>query len=396
MPPSTASTRRTFLRTTIAAGTLGLAGCDATDDICGDDAVEFESTVTDVTDRSLESRPEGAGWPLQNQSGDYRRVTDASGPRTNVGRFWRADSISPQAAIDDGRLYLISDDGRVLVADPATGEIMAEYDQLRRPRDVGVVGPPDNRTLIVTGQDGLHALTPDTSRRQFRLSGGDFFSIAGDDESVYTTGNRSIQAIDLASGSRRWRLDGLHDDGPIANGIVLADTDSGLRAYDTETGEVVWTRRNIYVYSSLCIADETVYAGVLGNVLALSLADGTTDWKFGGEAESFEVPAVTDDTIIAASSTTEGGGGNVYALDRATGEHRWCAALGYRDLGSAAVADGVAYVAGDDLVQARNISDGSILWTHHAEEGYYRAPLVSGDALYVPNENGWVDAFGEL
>src|SRR5580765_606292 len=74
------------------------------------------------------------------------------------------------------------------------------------------------------------------------------------------------------------------------------------------------------VESTAAIVGETVYIGTVdGQIIALSLKDGSTLWKYQTKAASLKAsPAVRDGLVVIGD-----GEGIIHALDAKTGEKKW-------------------------------------------------------------------------
>lgn len=211
-------TRRRFLKTSTLAAGAGLAGCllgvPTTDRICGDRSPDpVEPTVADVRDRSLGDQPAGSEWPLERANPGKTGVTDAPGPRGDVGHFWRwaprTEYESPVwVTVADGRLYASSLDGDVLYAlDPATATDQWRYDGLDSAGMPAVLGSSGERTVVVGAATGLHAVDAATGTRRWHRPGDTYdhdATLSGRDGVVYADGRDKLRAVDVETGEQLW------------------------------------------------------------------------------------------------------------------------------------------------------------------------------------------------
>jgi outer membrane protein assembly factor BamB len=174
-------------------------------------------------------------------------------------------------------------------------------------------------------------------------------------------GRATVQAVELATGIPLWEID-LHDSKgiyPDRGGMALAANDGLL------------------------------YAATLGgHVAAIDSIRGTVRWNMAlGEPVYGGVTLSGDRVIVPA-------GNGLAVLDRMTGEvHRTITTGGRLDT-APAVADGVAYIAGDDaVVSAFRLDDGQLLWRAEADGPFDAAPILRGTRLIVASMAGSVIAF---
>ena len=128
-----------------------------------------------------------------------------------------------------------------------------------------------------------------------------------------------------------------------------------------------------------------------GEVVAVSLADGSVKWRKEFAAGIVSAIAVKDQLAIFTGTD-----GKVRAVDVATGQEKWMAEGSAPFFAGAAIAGNSVYVADlKGLVQALNLSDGKRLWALNlasdpavqAPGMVYGGPVVSGGRLYVATSN---------
>jgi outer membrane protein assembly factor BamB len=170
-----------------------------------------------------------------------------SGPE----QVWSAgpvDGFPHRPAVADGRLVVgsyASDGGAVVALDTETG------DHLWEPRRLGT----DVSTPAVVGDSGYAAVT------------------RGD-------GSGRVVALDLSTGETRWRDEvGFGVRSPVVAGdtlVVAGERDAGgsrhagvVRAYDTGTGERLWTRGVDHAPGGLALVGERVVAAAGPSVYEL-------------------------------------------------------------------------------------------------------------------------------
>ncbi|WP_336000046.1 PQQ-binding-like beta-propeller repeat protein [Halorientalis halophila] len=379
------------------------------DDSC-EESTGFESTVGDAADDAL-AVTEAGDWPMRHRDAGNTGHTSAPGPRESVVRGWefQAEPADGQGAIghsypvvDAGTVYVGTYQGRALAAlDPATGVVDWRYDALDSGGVPAVVGPSDDRIVVVPGTDGLHGVDAATGERRWVHAVGSFDrngNVVAADGAVFASGPDGVYAVEVGTGDERWVVDG-DAVGAAADGTLVFGDDP-LRAVDTADGTVDWEVDDVAPHGSVAVRDGTVFVGEMGRVLGFDLATGDRLWTFEGETEELRTPVVTDSAIVVGSVRTESerdavAGGTLYVHDRSDGERLWCRSYGERGVYGTAVADGVVYVAAGDVLEARALADGTAIWT---DTGGYRdnhSLAVTGDLLVVGSADGRVRAFGE-
>lgn len=393
--------RRDVLRAATVATTGMVAGCPFRS---GDECDARDSSFgTTVTDADAAVAVADADWPMRHRDAANTARADDAGPTDGVVRAWRtgdridrADGTWVVAAGD--AVYATARDGDALLAlDPADGSVRWRRDRFDETGPPAVA--PEAGLVLVGDRRGLHAVPADGGEVAWSTGGpaldaSDVVLVA--DGVAYVAGRESVVAVEVATGERLWTVDGT-DLGAVGVGRVLAG--EGVRALDAGDGSEGWSHSDVTPYGPVSVGADasggTVYAGELGRLHAYALADGTERWSHRGGTEGFRVPAVAGDRLVVGTDRTEAGGGNVYAVDRESGARLWCGDLGFRGPPVAAVAGDAAYVAAGDLVQARGLDGGEVLWTHRDDDRRYASLAVADGALLAGARRGRVDAFVE-
>lgn len=168
----------------------------------------------------------------------------------------------------------------------------------------------------------------------------------------------------------------------VTEQAVISDTNERLQAYDRETGNSLWEFDLLDTrIVRPVLGDGTVYVQYGNDTVGLSVDDGSTSIEatdsFGGRF------AFVDDVII------EPAGDTLRAYDLQRDELLWEQEYS-ASLNPPAVADGVAYVGGEDKrIRGIEIASGDELWSRQLEDDVMRPVVaqgriltVSGDTLY--------------
>lgn len=160
---------------------------------------------------------------------------------------------------------------------------------------------------------------------------------------------------------------------------VLFHANERLQAYEIETGDTLWefdTLNNRIARP--VVADDTVYVEYGDETVGLKLNDGSKGPEI---TKSFEGEfAFVDDAVI------ESVGDKLRAYDLQRDELLWEKDYPAR-LNPPAVADGIAYVGGEDKrIRGVEISTGQELWSRQLKDDVMRPVVAQGSVLVVSGE----------
>jgi outer membrane protein assembly factor BamB len=319
-------------------------------------------------------------------------------------------ALSP--AVDGGRVYAGTFDGRAIAVDAETGRRVWAVDtdaELSAGPSVGeglvVFGTTDGQIVALDALEG-------TGRWKATLSGEVLARPAvGNGLVIVRTVDGYLRALDAADGSEFWsveqqvpRLSLRGNSAPaIVESAVIAGFDNGrIAAYDLDDGDIRWENviappsgkteleRLADVDSSIVVVGQDVYVGSYnGRVASLAAESGQVLWS--QDVPSYESLGV-DWTALYASDQT----GDVVALSRSSGAILWTQeALHMRQLtsptpheNSVIVGDFEGYLhwlnalTGDLEARAR-VDSAAIVGQ----------PVTAGDLLFVQTESGRLAAY---
>ncbi len=155
--------------------------------------------------------------------------------------------------------------------------------------------------------------------------------------------------------------------GPVvADGRVYAAAiEGGVRAFDLQTGALVWQHKTDLEISGGPGAGEglVVFGTLDGDVVALDSATGTERWKAKLISEVIAAPAIAQGVVVVRSND-----GRVTAFDITDGKRRWfwnrdLPRLTVRGNDAPTFGPGVVFVGNDDgTVASLALTDGRPLW----------------------------------
>ncbi len=348
---------------------------------------------------------------------------------TRIGDGAGRSGVRLQPAYADGKLYLISTDGKLEALDAATGkEIWKQSTRVgngiwpfkrKKPgpdaRYAG--GPAVSGNLLVVGTLDGHVYGVDaTTGKQLWSAEVDSEVIsppAIDAGTVYVRTNSGyVYAFDANTGERKWLNDqanvpllSLRGNGPLlaAHGVVMFGSDDGnVVSLRGDTGAIQWKlpitkglgRSDIQKLNdaddALQLDGSVLYATAYhGELVAIDATQGQLAWNrafssyVGVGVADAELVGVDDDSVVWAFSKE--GGGDMWKQD----------ALQYHWLTAPAIQEKYAVVGGvDGYLHWLDLSDGKLAARVRLSKDAIRArPVVNGDTVYVEDVKGHVAAY---
>ncbi len=332
----------------------------------------------------------------------------------------RALVSSPAIAGD--RVFISTEDGRIIALDTATGEGIWEY----------LGGSPSRSSPVVTGQLVLAALRSGEVIALNRSRGTPVWTvhleslvyappIAVDGTAYVATIEGELIALDVSTGKRRWAFDTgeriasrvAYEAGSLAvvsesNVVYVVDAATGRRSliYDTErrrnkVGGAAVTGNTVYVGSAggiIWALDRRAVTRPLGRSVfywkvklyeaqvfsRVPIQKGTVwVWRVGGDL--LGAPAVGPQTVYF--STVQG---RVLARDRSTGERLWATSVG-EEITTPVTATGNIVLVGTSEGRLVGLDSevGEVKWTFQVGEGSITdSPVVAGGTIYVVSQDG--------
>jgi outer membrane protein assembly factor BamB len=348
---------------------------------------------------------------------------------TRIGDGSGRSGVRLQPTYSDGKLYLISTDGKIEALDAATGKEIWEqstrvggglwpFKHKHPGTDARYAGGPSvlGNLLVVGTLDGhVYAMDAGTGKQLWSAEVDDevISPPAIDAGTVYVRTNSGyVYAFDANTGERKWLNDqanvpllSLRGNGPLlaAHGVVMFGSDDGnIVSLRGDTGAIQWKlpinkglgRTDIQKLNdaddTLQLDDNTLYGTAYhGELVAIDAAQGQLSWNrdfssyVGVGVADNELVGVDSDSVVWAFS--KNGGGDLWKQD----------ALQYHWLTAPAIQDKYAVLGGvQGYVHWLNLSDGKLAARVRLSKDAIRArPVVNGDTVYVEDVKGHVAAY---
>ena len=337
---------------------------------------------------------------------------------------WVFETDSPiesTPALKDGRLYVTTQDNRVVALNAIDGSIVWEHP---------TVAPLDSSPAVAGGMVflGLRnkrvlALDAETGamRWEFVTNGNPTTgSPLVKDGVVYIGSNDGhIYALDALTGEERWSHETLDwiDNTPALSGdrLVVSSFDGQVTIYDTDTGKRRFSFRgfNRLVMASPVIMEDTAYVAYRnGLVTAVNLHEEEVlfysrwyrlqlqlwlwgmidhpglpkgvDWVYRTGAVIENTPAVDASTIYVPVE-----GGKLIAIDRVEGTRVWIYNSDTDKLSTPTlVGDTILLSDSKGALHAINKTTGQEQWSMQIAESITSTPVMAGGTLYLASKDG--------
>jgi outer membrane protein assembly factor BamB len=381
--------------------------------------VEFRAEPTQTPVATPEPKPKGRRakrdpldgfqWAQYGYSKDRRRYLPADfkiRPPFRTRWSWEAHVLLefPPILIGD-RLFLTTNDGRVVALDRKTGKVVWKRDMgylaasspaygdkriyvtiLERER-----GRRAGRVAAIRAKDGKLAWSrPLASRSES--------SPLYDDGRIYFGAeDGSVYALRAGNGSVSWKF---RAGGAVKGGLALADGKLYFGAYGG-TAYAIWQRNGKLAwsagtsganfglsagnfYATPAVAYGRVYIGNTdGNMYSFSSESGKLAWRRGTGSYVYASPAVAQ--VPGGEPTVYFGSydGTFYALDARSGDTRWTYDDGGKISGAATVVGNIVYYSnwGKRNTTALGARTGRKVWT--GARGAYNPVISNGDMIYI-------------
>ncbi|ELZ85226.1 PQQ repeat protein [Haloferax gibbonsii ATCC 33959] len=393
--PSNMHTRRAVLAAGGATALASLSGCVArafsTLDVERD--YRRDAPVGDVT----------GAWPTYQRDFANTGYTTDSGPSADAGveRIASGDAaLATSVAVADARGVLGYSDGdgedgvyRALDLDaetaPADSDDAWTVDYAHGKSTPTLAGD----AMFVSTAEFVAAYDARTGERCWRTSEGGYGTPANAPvlaaETLVDGGGSTVFGRDPATGEERWSYDagraspGLAArDGVVYTPIGVDHEQTGVAALDAATGEERWRREDLPQSAVPLTVDDAhlYYSAHRGNVLALALEDGSTQWRASVPLPENGSPqtAVADDTLHVQSSR-----GSLAAFDAGDGATKWTLSLDADTFARPPVVAGdTRFVASDDRLSAVSAASSEVLWSKALDVRPTGGLSVRGSELY--------------
>jgi outer membrane protein assembly factor BamB len=189
----------------------------------------------------------------------------------------------------------------------------------------------------------------------------------------------AVTALDAETGDESWAETITSDYVPfpaIDSGTAFLALQSGLVALDAGTGDRQWTFREAgRAYGRPVVVGSTVYVAGNGGIYAVA-ADGTKQWHAEVESSDQEYLIAADDDYVYC-----GTGNHLYALFADDGQVAWEHSLFVR--AQPLLDDGMLYAWAESGLHAIDVGGGTVRWTYDEPSGIGTGLTLTDGALFA-------------
>lgn len=267
---------------------------------------------------------------------------------------------------------------------------------------------PSGRVTLVDVRDGRVRWETELRPRAGPPAGAVVGGVHSPRCAVLAEAERSLVALDLNTGTQRWRFGAWRGRdfnlNPAGKLLLLTCGDSAVYALDAGSGELVWrhTARATFELPAVAMRDRVLACGGPpggrdARLFCTDLASGRLHWV-----------RILDVGVIGPAVWVKGdravvpcrhysGGSVLVGLDLSTGDERWRRWLeDWGDYTLLAVDDDVVACGAGGMIAAVDADSGSLRWSHAFDKTdpddmpRRPEPVLRGGALFVPADTVYV------
>ena len=306
--------------------------------------------------------------------------------QTKLSSTW----LMPPILADD-ILYTGSGNGTLYALDVQTGEKLWSTDGFSQLENSGAVG---GDILVAGGYDGrVRAL--DRHSGEALWSFNTVYPVQASplivEDHVFVATDHTLYALDLATGKLQWQAptgkEGAYMGSPAyEDGVIYTTGGKSLLAMDGTDGKELWRIERGDMFTAPAVANGMVYIGNFDKYFyAFDQKTGTEKWKIWSDGLFWAGPAVEGDIVYAGNDDL------VYALDAQTGEQLWMFQMAGKSVSEPMISDSVLYVSdsahefprGPRHLYALDAASGEELWTFETVATFLPAPALDEHTIYV-------------
>ncbi|XWW44818.1 PQQ-binding-like beta-propeller repeat protein [Fibrella sp. USSR17] len=145
--------------------------------------------------------------------------------------------------------------------------------------------------------------------------------------------------------------------------------------------QVRWQKQDSSDIGAGIIADKrlAIYPNARGELVALALADGATNWRFSTGGKVYSTPAMHKNRIVVASTD-----GTIYCVDKRSGKRIWAVETGKPIVASPLILDNTVYIGSSEgKFRALSLKNGAERWTFTGVKEFVESiPIADNDRVY--------------
>jgi len=363
----------------------------------------------DTSDRSPANAASAnltASWPMFRGGPALLGVAPGKLP-DSLKSYWKfktEGAIRSSAAVENGRVYIGSDDGKIYCLNLSNGEEIWSFQT-----EDSVEATPcllDGSVFAGSSDSFLYALDAKTGEFKWKyetgakILGSVNWTLSPEKDKIWVlvgSYDNKLHCVDSVTGQLVWayETDNYLNGAPaVADGkAVFGGCDALIHVVSVANGQqTTEIETAAYIAGSAALADGNAYTGNYGSeFLAANLSTSEILWTYDGDGSAFfSSPAVGKTQVIFGSRDE-----NLYCLKRDNGELLWTfQTLGEVDSSPVICGNKVVVGSNDGRLYMVKLSDGKEVWSYEIGEAIISSPAIIGKMVIVGSEDGYVYAFG--
>ena len=208
---------------------------------------------------------------------------------------------------------------------------------------------------------------------------------------VFAALSTHLYCVDAVSGEKVWQSPLKGKKGPASSPLYHEGKvylqQAPLSAYDSASGEELWTNKDVAsTNSSPAVCEGIIIANSKNTIVGINAYSGATLWSVAGGGDG--TPVVFGDTFVV-SSQHEGKNLIAYHLTETTPEELWSLDFLARRYGSTPIIhNGHVYYLGSSRHLCVNLKSGETLWDKESSSAISSPLLADGKLLVFENKGG--------
>ncbi|MFC7073084.1 PQQ-binding-like beta-propeller repeat protein [Halovenus rubra] len=264
--------------------------------------------------------------------------------------LWECDvdgRMNANVSVSDGRVFGGTRDGQFFAIDAASGEIEWTFEPEAEASLAFTAKPTIDDGVVYTpcrGNGMMYALDAATGETEWEFEANYRYlecpPVVYDDWVYFGDGNGDFFGVNPEYAIDEWthEMRGTFETAPAAaNGLIFANSDSNLHAFDAESGEQVWRSTNTH-NGSPTVVDDVVYAGIDDGIVGYDAETGEQIVTYETDARKNFSPAFADGVLYFATYDE-----TIVAVDTETDETLWEFETDKRVESPVVVADGAVF-----------------------------------------------------
>jgi len=349
-----------------------------------------------------------SSWPIFRGNSNLTGVAEGQLPAKLHLRwqFKTGDDIKSSPVIQNGLVYIGSDDGKVYALDLTNGKPKWTF-----PTEHAFEAPPlvIDQTVFIGALNGvLYALDAQSGQLKWqyqtesKITGSANWVDLGKDKQKYIvlgSYDNQLHCVDAQSGKLVWTFetDNFINGAAGVEGqqIAFGGCDGLLHLISGVTGKQI-TEIDVgsYVPGSIAITQNEAFLGHYGNMLVcIDLQRQKIRWQYENKNQNgafFSSPAVSRDYVIIGSRDY-----SVHCVNRTNGQLNWSfRTLDEIDSSPVICGDKVVVCSTDGRIYLLDLKKGTEIWSYEIGSPITGSPAVLENMLIIGAEDGRVYAFG--